>query len=585
MSMNIGPALRALMGEGQPADGRSLELRIGQIVRGVLLEMLNGQEGLININGMQVRAKLEAEMPLGHSMLLQVQPASAGGNLTLKPLADATETLPDEGMKDLLKSFGLPEQKWGMELVRGLKRDGFPIGKDMAGHFNAAMNLKPATVDAQTWMGAADVAFRRGLEPTEATLMSLRQALFQAPLHESLSALRTATANWLAGANNSSPETVALGQKVQALLAQGAALLQDGEAQLAGAAPKNGGAPAAAAAAHDAAAANAPGPAGTPPAAGAGPAAPQPAQMQAAPAQAQRQEPGAPAAAPEHERGAATGRAATTAADAARAAGTAGAAGQAPPAPKQEAAWLGRFLQWLGASHEHKLMHAAEPQRLPGDAGLPAGGAAAAPGADAPAPASAQETRPAAETLKGALLALAAHEGAPPALREAAGTLANQITGQQLLLATERNNTAPFSHMTLFVPMKNGDGQTTATVHVQTRRSRRGEWDTDNCRLLFDLRMRNLGDTVVDVQVVDRIVSLKLLSDYPGMAELLEVARGELEAGMSSAGFQLFSLTAAPLPEWKGGSGASGAGVGDADKALPAGAFASKPYKGVDFRV
>jgi hypothetical protein len=268
------------------------------------------------------------------------------------------------------------------------------------------------------------------------------------------------------------------------------------------------------------------------------------------------------------------------AADSLRAANKADAAAQAS-APKQEAAWIGRFLQWLGVGHEHRLMHPAEARLPGGDAGLPAGAAAAAmPGADAPA----QEARPAADTLKGALLALAAHDDVPPALREAAQTLANQVTGQQLLLSSDRSTVAPFSHMTLFVPMKGADGETTATVHVQTRRSRRGEWDVDNCHLLFDLRMRNLGDTIVDVQVVDRIVSLKLLNDFPGMSDLLDQAREELASGMSSAGFQLLSLTASPLPQWKNGSAASALSSSGADKTAIASAYAAKPYKGVDYR-
>jgi hypothetical protein len=106
----------------------------------------------------------------------------------------------------------------------------------------------------------------------------------------------------------------------------------------------------------------------------------------------------------------------------------------------------------------------------------------------------------------------------------------------------------------------------------------------NNCHLLFDLRMRHLGDTVVDVQVVDRIVSLKLLSDFPGMAALIENAREELAEGMSTAGFQLLSLSASPLPEWKSGSLASAQPADHAPKTALASAYAAKPYKGVDYR-
>ncbi|MFC5471994.1 hypothetical protein ACFPPD_25265 [Cohnella suwonensis] len=620
MGMNIGPMIRAMMGEAQPADARALELRIGQIVRGVLMELLDNQEAIVNINGVNVKAKLDADMPLGKGTLLQVQPG-AGGLVTLKPLPDATEAFADDGLtKDVLKSFGLPEQKWSMDLLRGLKRDGYAIGKDAAAQFQTALSLKPAGVDAESWASAADVAFRRGLKPTETTLSSLRQALFGQPVHEELASLKAAVEHWLGGAKPPTGDTAALGQRLQSLLSQGAALIAEGGQQLtggqqgsvpaavAGGAPgekdlRAAGANAAATVANaevtgdEAATEKALGAAGRQIAdtasaarsAGgrglAGDAAAKGANAAQTSAARGGAAPLPPQQAPAERAGALNGAAADDGrADAVRPDGA------QPSGAKQEAAWIGRFLQWLGVGHERQLLHAAEP-RLPGgglDAGPGAGAAAslAGGGADGTAPASvSEERRAAADTLKGALLALAAHEEAPPALREAAQSLANQVTGQQLLLSSDKANPAPFSHMTLFVPMKGANGETTATVHVQTRRGRKGEWDVGNCHLLFDLRMRNLGDTVVDVQVVDRIVSLKLLSDYPGMGELIENARGELEAGMSSAGFQLLSLSAASLPAWKLGSEASKAQGASGDRtAAVASPYAAKPYKGVDYR-
>ncbi|WP_027084279.1 hypothetical protein [Cohnella panacarvi] len=606
MNVNIGQLARALLGDAQPADAaRALELRIGQIVRGVLLEMMDNQEGLVNINGLHVRAKLEADMPLGRGMLLQVQP-SPNGDVVLKPLADATDALPEEALKDALKSFGLPDQRTSMELLRGLKRDGYPLTKETAAHFHAAMAAKPAGVDAQTWMGAADVAFRRGLTPTETTLGSLRQALFGQPLHEGLNELQTALSKWLGGeeatgsqarASMTGKDAVAAGQRLQQVLAQGAAIVAEGEAHLSGMArPAGLGAPAAGMEAPAQAA-------GSRPATVTGPAQPAAGAGTGTAAEA-TQAAGAGARAADAPRADSSSAANATsvaaprpgAADAARpqaqalpleSAAQEPRAAALPAAPKQEAAaWIGRFLQWLGVEHEHKLLQHAEPltaqQRMPGPgAELPASAPAMPGAADNP------EARGAADTLKSALLALASHDDAPPALREAAQHLANQVTGQQLLLTSDRNPNVPLSHMTLFIPMKNENGDTTATVHVQSRRNRRGEWDADNCRLLFDLRMRHIGDTIVDVQVVDKIVSLKLLSDFPGMSELIEQARGELSAGMEGAGFQLLSLNVAPLPQWKPGSeaAAADAAAGNGlERTVPAGAYAAKPYKGVDFR-
>ncbi|QMV40193.1 hypothetical protein [Cohnella cholangitidis] len=409
MSMNIGPMLRALMGEAQPTDSRALELRIGQIVRGVLIEMLENQEAMVNINGVQVRAKLDAEMAAGKNTLLQVQPGGAGGLVTLKPLTDMTEAMPEEGLKDVLKTFGLPEQKWAMELLRGLKRDGFPIGKETAAFFHNAAAMKPSGVDASTWASASDVAFRRGLTPTETTLSSLRQALFGQPIHDELANLRTAIDSWLGGAKAPSADAAVLGQKLQSLLAQGAALIAEGEAQLAGEEALNkagatkgaetGSAQAAnlakeatgpklagdlgkavsdaATARGDVARAGNLQPTGTP----AQPASAQAQAAQAGTAGARAVPPEASRTAawpPEPARPAAEGNAAAagSAADGRRASGQAD--GAQPSAPKPEAAWIGRFLQWLGVGHERQLLHAPAEPRLPGGDAGPVAGAAAA---------------------------------------------------------------------------------------------------------------------------------------------------------------------------------------------------------------
>ncbi|WP_148091911.1 flagellar hook-length control protein FliK, partial [Paenibacillus sp. 598K] len=222
---------------------------------------------------------------------------------------------------------------------------------------------------------------------------------------------------------------------------------------------------------------------------------------------------------------------------------------------------------------------AALADRAPG---LPSGGpagAAAAHAAEAGRPAAAQET------LKGALLQLAARDDAPPALREAAQQLLQQVTGQQLLLSAERGG-AMMSHLSIFIPLHAQDGNQTASVHIQTRRGRKGEIDASNCRLLFDLQMKQLGDTLVDVQVVDKIVSLTIWNDHPAIARLLETSRGQLAEAMTRSGYQLLTLRSTPLPsaeEREDAQAKKGALAGSAQ--LPdRGGYAAKPYRGVDLR-
>lgn len=152
------------------------------------------------------------------------------------------------------------------------------------------------------------------------------------------------------------------------------------------------------------------------------------------------------------------------------------------------------------------------------------------------------------ESLKSALLALVSSDHTPPALKETAQQLVQQITGQQLLLTPERNSSV-LTHVTMFIPINNADGKQTASVHIQTRRGRKGELDASNCRLLFNLSMNTLGDTMVDVNVMDKIVSLNLWNDHPAISSLAEGSRNEIAASLQQAGYQLLSLRTTPLPK------------------------------------
>ncbi|EXX92342.1 hypothetical protein BG52_13470, partial [Paenibacillus darwinianus] len=190
----------------------------------------------------------------------------------------------------------------------------------------------------------------------------------------------------------------------------------------------------------------------------------------------------------------------------------------------------------------------------------------------------------AAESLKSALMSLASAEDVPAAARETAQQLVQQITGQQLMLSPERNGQL-LSQMTLFIPFQGPDGGQTASVHIQARRGRKGELDADNCRLLFDLKMKRLGDTIVDVQVMSKIVSLNVWNDHPAVGAMMEGARSELNGALAGAGFQLLSLNVKPIPRPAVGKQEETVSAGGGARlAGTASAYSSKPYKGVDYR-
>ncbi|WP_158442594.1 hypothetical protein [Paenibacillus sabinae] len=223
--------------------------------------------------------------------------------------------------------------------------------------------------------------------------------------------------------------------------------------------------------------------------------------------------------------------------------------------PPQGGAWVARVLKLLGAEHEQLALRGGAEQ------------AAAEPGAVAGGHVG--------DTVKGVLLQAMGSSDVPAAVKEAAGQLVQHLTGQQLLLNTDR--TAPFAQVTLFLPLKGPDGTETASVHIQSRRGHKGELDASNCRLWFDLDMKSLGQTLVDVQVVDRIVSLKLHNNEAWVQELLETSKDDIKSAIETIGYQLSSFKAEAFPaqsQEKAGKGP----VSPAD-------YVPDAYRGVDYRI
>ncbi|WP_341282458.1 hypothetical protein [Paenibacillus sp. FSL H8-0537] len=639
--MNIGQMMRSMLGEASGTDIRSAELKPGQTVRALVLQVSDNNEALVQINGVQVRATLEVPLAAGQAAMLQVGAQAEGGLIMLKQIDAALAELPEQSIKDLLKQFALPDQKWAAQIIKNLNQEGIPLNKDAAQVFQQAGAAMPAGADTEQWMQAAASAFKRGLPVTAATISALQQVMFGPAAHELLDQLsQLATPAAAAGGKEAAGGQAQAGGKesqlaqqlgkLQALLGEGAELLRG-----------LGGGEKPGAAAGEAGRANALQPRG----AEAGAAAARAAETAGSGQTAKMSGAEAAVAASKGDAAAGSSAAALT-----------GAAGKAEVSP---ANWLGQMMKWLGVDHEQQLgkqllgiqtqpaagsteQGAAEPeagaanqarsgaeQALRGDnaAGRNASsaqlqersGAAERPLAAAqaqqqaaaasdklpegsklsadllkadssvnttqghkaePLPALAQDHKQSIqESLKSVLLALSTSDDAPAALKETAQQLVQHITGQQLLMSPERNG-ALFSHLTVFVPFKGDDGNQTASVHIQTRRGRKGELDADNCRLLFDLSMKTLGDTVVDVHVVDKIVSLTLWNNHPAMDGLAQSSRAEVADSLNQAGYQLLSLRTSPIVENEANA-AEGAAEGHITAPRT---FLSGRYKGVDLK-
>ncbi|WP_028592368.1 hypothetical protein [Paenibacillus massiliensis] len=653
--MNIGSVIRGLMGDAKAGDSKKLELQTGQVVRGTVMQVSDdGNEAVIQIQGTQVRAKLETPLQAGQTTLLQVQPPGENGMAVLKPLSQSPYLpLPSVSLSEVLKSVGLPDTADNRELIQLMQRNGIPLTQDNTKSLREVANqLLPGGAKLDTLVQSAAVALQRGLPMTPQSIAGLQQAIFGPSLDQLLTSLEklvdqalrqgsnnTSTANGsptLGGAANAAT-TINAGTSASAGAASGS-VSQQGTGAAAGAPAPTGmgagntgqgqplassGAPttvqagspqgtggragatgnttggaspavngsqsgatgttvttaggatgltgatgntAAGSPMTGAIAANTSGAAAlTQQAAGEsasnqGPAAAGRAEasvgngtaaaggMPQSGAQLQQlrtvlQElrglvptPLAPAqaSAPEHSQGAATGRAGEAPQPGEVSARPAAETAVQPPAAREAEPWVGRLLKLLGAEHEQQVLR-------------PANGSGAGRELPVLGQAANGQQADAAATVKGMLLQLmSSSDDLPPALREAAQQVVQHLTGQQLLLNTDR--TAPFAQVHLFIPFIGPDGQETASVQIQSRRGKKGELDPANCRLWFDLDMHALGPTLLDVQVVDRIVSVKVHNDSEWAGALLESGRDSVTEGLAGIGYQLLSLRAEPMP-------------------------------------
>lgn len=639
--MPIGQWMSRLLGNMRFAgEPKSLELRVGQIVRGVVLQMLQNQDALVQIDDMQIRARLETPLRPGQATFLQVMPEGANGQIVLKAVDHAFNELPSSTLSALLKSLNVKEDEAARHIVQYMRREGIPISADHVRAWQAAIQslqqhstAAPSMTDMLHTLG---LARQLSLPLTGTTIASLHQVLFgptlpdltaqlqtqiqtvlqsesrpsQNPLFELLGKLLTQSRNVL--------QTISSGHVAPQLSGPssskdqpavhpndrsgGASGVHDQSGRAAGA-DLGGGRAAAVTGAATAATANpmsgmaAAAAEGNPAVGrGIGQAAMSDAARQASHLQGEVKAENSDASG----RQAAdvisgrTGRNEASGRGGAADAGSKGNAGativQTPPqagAISQEAVhraerpsgndldWIPRLLKSLGVDMERQWSRwvGTDASSLPSPTER---GAVGGDGMRSPIPA---------ESLKAMLMQLlSSADDLPQPLREAAQQTVQHITGQQLLLAGDRGTT--FAHMTLFIPFSQDQGERPAAIHIQARKkSAGGAIDASNCRLLFDLHMRHLGDTIVDAHVVDRSVHITLMNNHPLMAEWMNAAKEGVTQAMAAMGYHCAIWKCAPLPAPAEQKEHHDTGKRSNSEMKINLDRVPKPYKGVDFRI
>lgn len=633
--MNIGPLVRSMIGDSKQGESKSLELKTGQVVRGTVLSVSeNGQEAVIQVQGVKLHATLETPLQQGQTTLLQVQQPNEDGTVVLKPMNSLPQKmLSGNSLLQVMQSLGLEDTESNRQLLNQMQATGVPLTKENVTLLGQLLTNRPQQVPLAEWIQAAGIALGRGLPVTAQSVAGLHQAIFGPPLHELMSALEDGINQWLsqqakgneqamsqqnnnqgtlvnhnntsAGANptitagqTSTPNSALVEAANQPMNSKANESLQVAQGQAGASDPKTATAMQ---------------------------------KLEQALGQLRQILSSDSLFEPQASNSAKTVVDATGGALSAKQTQEStitmeGKAQSQSPLLNQGQAgvninsepWVGRVLKLLGVEHEQQV-HLSQNKGVV-DAPSPSAKAVSpeATGVEAQGQeqgkhknieASTANTsaiannvasskldsatqglnseriafvdkavnqHPTSESLKGLLLQLADADDLPAPLKEVIKQVVQQLTGQQLLLNTDR--TTPFAQVTMFLPFFGPDGQQTAAVHIESRRGRKGELDPANCRLWFDLQMKVLGQIMVDVQVADKKVLLKIFSEHDTAGVFLESRKAEIETALEATGYHLLSLKIEQLIPNETED------VVNRDLSM-AMSYTPSEYKGVDYRV
>ncbi|MED1864253.1 hypothetical protein P4V41_12380 [Fictibacillus nanhaiensis] len=147
------------------------------------------------------------------------------------------------------------------------------------------------------------------------------------------------------------------------------------------------------------------------------------------------------------------------------------------------------------------------------------------------------------ETLKSQLLYLhqnADHLELPESLLQKTEQALNKLTGQQLQNIQSNENMHQFI---LHIPFSQSENPKEMTVRWESKKQDGKGIDPDHCRMLFWLEMKHLKDVAVDVQIQNRIVSLKVYNAHPAIEKFSEPLLNSLKVSMKNMNYTLSSVT------------------------------------------
>lgn len=150
-----------------------------------------------------------------------------------------------------------------------------------------------------------------------------------------------------------------------------------------------------------------------------------------------------------------------------------------------------------------------------------------------------------AQQIKPQLLALLQDVQTPAAIRDAAETVMARLNGMQLTSGENGHQ----HQLVMQVPLDFFGKKMDATLQWNGRMKEDGKIDANFARILFYLNMETLQQTVIDMQVQNRVVTINVFNDMPNLDSLATALKGTLKAGLLDKEYTLSGLFIKPFGE------------------------------------
>lgn len=142
------------------------------------------------------------------------------------------------------------------------------------------------------------------------------------------------------------------------------------------------------------------------------------------------------------------------------------------------------------------------------------------------------------EALKPLLMQLLSEEASVP-IKDAAERLLYKITGFQVL----SQEAGPIMQFAFQIPLSFSNKMTDLTMQWSGRKTEDGKIDPNYCRVLFYLQLDFLKETMVDMQVQNRIMNISIINERNDLKWIASPFIATLKESLAKVNYQLSSVS------------------------------------------